>query len=119
MKRYLVTLTEEAQAKVREVIAKRHHKAAIVKRAYVLLSLDENRSGGRLTDDESRQPYHVGQRLIERLRQRFVLASFAAARHAYQQTRVKEKTFDGRVEAQWIALRCATAPCGYQKWSLR
>jgi hypothetical protein len=119
MKRYLVTLTEEEQAKLREVIAKRNHKAEIVKRAYVLLSLDENRSDGRLTDDEIRQQYHVGQRLIERLRQRFVLESFEAALHGHKQTRYKEKTFDGRVEAQLIALRCSNAPDGSQKWSLR
>jgi hypothetical protein len=119
MKRYLVTLTEEEQAKLREVIAKRNHKAEIVKRAYVLLSLDENRSDGRLTDDEIRRQYHVGQRLIERVRQRFVLESFAVALHGHKQTRYKEKTFDGRVEAQLIALRCSNAPDGYQKWSLR
>ena len=119
MKRYLVTLTEEEQAKLREVIAKRNHKAEIVKRAYVLLSLDENRPGGRLTDDDIRQQYHVGQRLLERLRQRFVLESFEAALHGHKQTRFKEKTFDGRVEAQLIALRCSNAPDGYQKWSLR
>jgi hypothetical protein len=114
-----VTLTEEEQAKLREVIAKRNHKAEIVKRAYVLLSLDENRSDGRLTDDETRQQYHVGQRLIERLRQRFVLESFEVALHGHKQTRFKEKTFDGRVEAQLIALRCSQAPDGYQKCSLR
>lgn len=119
MKRYRVTLTEEEQTKLREVIAKRNHKAEMVKRAYVLLSLDENRPGGRLADDEIRQQYQVGQRLIERLRQRFVLESFAVALHGHQQTRFKEKTLDGRVEAQLIALRCSQAPDGYQKWSLR
>jgi Homeodomain-like domain len=119
MKRYLVTLTLKEQAKLREIIAKRSNKAEIVKRAYVLLSLDENRPGGRLSDDEIRQQYHVGQRLIERLRQRLVLASFDVALHGHKQTRFKEKTFDGRVEAQLIALRCSQAPDGYQKWSLR
>lgn len=119
MKRYLVTLTEEEQAKLREVIAKRNHKAEIVKRAYVLLSLDENRVGGRLADDDIRQQYQVGQRLIERLRQRFVLERFETALHGHKQVRFKEKTFDGRVEAHLIALRCSQAPDGYQKWSLR
>lgn len=119
MNRYLVTLTGEEQEKLREIIAKRSSKADIVKRAYVLLSLDENRVGGRLSDDEIRQQYQVGQRLIERLRQRFVQESFEVALHGHQQTRYKEKTFDGRVEAHLIALRCASAPDGYQRWSLR
>jgi Homeodomain-like domain len=119
MKRYLVTLTGEEQEKLREIIAKRSSKAEIVKRAYVLLSLDENRPGGRLSDEAIRQQYQVGQRLIERLRQRFVQESFAVALHGQKQLRFKEKTFDGRVEAQLIALRCSQAPDGYQKWSLR
>ncbi len=114
-----MTLTEEEQVNLREVMAKRNHKAEIVKRANVLLSLDENRAGGRLADDEVRQQYHVGQRLIERLRQRFVLASFDVALHGYKQVRFKEKTLDGRVEAQLIALRCSQASRGYQQWSLR
>ena len=119
MKRYLVTLTAEEQTKLRELMAKRNGKADIVKRAYVLLSLDENRPGGRLGDEAIRQQYQVGQRLIERLRQRFVAESFAVALHGKPQTRFKTKTLDGRVEAHLIALRCSTAPAGYQKWSLR
>ena len=119
MKRYLVTLTAEEQTKLREIIAKRNGHAEIVKRAYVLLSLDENRPGGRVPDEAIRHQYHVGQRLIERLRQRFVEESFELALHGRKQTRFKAKTFDGRVEAQLIALRCSNAPAGYQHWSLR
>lgn len=119
MKRYIVTLTTEEQEKLREIIAKRSSKAEIVKRAFVFLSLDENRIGGRLSDEEIRTHYQVGQRMIERLRQRFVEESFLIALNGKKQTRFKEKTFDGRVEAKLIALRCSDAPVGYQKWSLR
>jgi transposase len=119
MKRYIVTLTREEQEKLREIIAKRSSKAEIVKRAFVLLSLDENSILGRKSDEEIRERYQVGQRLIERLRQRFVEESFDIAVHGKKQTRFKEKTFDGRVEAKLIMLRCSDVPDGYQKWSLR
>ncbi len=119
MKRYIVTLTTPEQEQLREIIAKRSSKAEIVKRAFVLLNLDENREGGRLSDEQIRDNYKVGQRLIERLRSRFVLESFETALHGKKQTRFKEKTFDGRIEAQVIALRCSDTPAGYQKWSLR
>lgn len=119
MKRFIVTLTTTEQEQLREIIAKRSSRAEIVKRAFVLLSLDENRAGGRLSDEHIRDNYKVGQRLLERLRSRFVLESFEVALHGKKQTRFKEKTFDGRVEAQLIALRCSTAPDGYQQWSLR
>jgi hypothetical protein len=57
--------------------------------------------------------------MIERLRQRFVEESFELALHGKKQTRFKAKTFDGRVEAQLIALRCSAPPAGQQHWSLR
>lgn len=119
MKRFIVTLTKQEQETLREIIAKRSNKAEIVKRAFVLLSLDENKLGGRLSDAEIKERYQVGQRLIERLRQRFVEESFEIALHGKQQTRFKEKIFDGRTEAKLIALRCSEAPAGYRKWSLR
>ena len=119
MKRYIVTLTTTEQEQLRAIIARRSSTSEIVKRAFVLLNLDENRAGGRLSDEQIRDHYKVGQRLIERLRSRFVLESFETALQAKKQTRFKEKTFDGRIEAQLIALRCSDAPDGYQKWSLR
>ena len=119
MKRYIVTLTAEEQTQLRALIAKRNGKAEIVKRAFVLLSLDENRPGGRLPDEAIRQQYQVGQRMMERVRQRFVEEGFDLALHGRKQTQFKAKTFDGRVEAQLIALRCSDAPAGYQQWSLR
>jgi hypothetical protein len=118
MKRYIVTLTSEEQASLRTIIDKRSSKSQIVKRAFVLLSLDENRTGGRLSDEEIRERYRVGQRMIEQLRQRFVMDSFEIALNAKKRTKFKEKTFDGRVEAKLVALRCSDAPDGRQKWSL-
>jgi len=119
MKRYIVTLTSEEQESLRTIIDKRSSKSQIVKRAFVLLSLDENRTGGRLSDEEIRERYRVGQRMIEQLRQRFVMDSFEIALNGKKRTKFKEKTFDGRVEAKLVALRCSDAPDGRQKWSLR
>lgn len=119
MKRYIVTLTSEEQEQLRAIIDKRSSKSPIVKRAFVLLSLDENRIGGRLSDEEIRERYLVGQRMIEQLRQRFVMDSFEIALNGKKQIKFKEKTFDGRVEARLVALRCSDAPDGRQKWSLR
>jgi hypothetical protein len=59
------------------LIAKRDSKSEIVKRAYVLLSLDENRPGGRLSDESIRHQYHVGQRMIERVLRKSCIESFA------------------------------------------
>ncbi len=119
MKRYIVTLTSQEQESLRTIIDKRSSKSQIVKRAFVLLSLDENRISGRLSDEEIRERYLVGQRMIEQLRQRFVMDSFEIALNGKKRTKFKEKTFDGRVEAKLVVLRCSDAPDGRQKWSLR
>ncbi len=119
MKRYIVTLTSEEQEHLRAIIDKRSSQSEIVKRAFVLLSLDENRIGGRLSDEKIRERYRVGQRMIEQLRQRFVMERFEIALNGKKRTKFKEKTFDGRVEAKLVALRCSDAPDGRQKWSLR
>jgi transposase len=119
MRKYIVTLTREEQARLREIIAKRSSKSVIVKRAFVLLGLDENNPTGRRSDEQIRAAYQVGQRTIERLRQRFVEDGFELALNGKKQTKFKEKTFDGRVEAKLIVLRCSEVPEGYQKWSLR
>lgn len=119
MNKYIVTLTADEKEQLRHIIATRSSKAVAVKRAFVLLSVDAKAPIPRLSDEQIRWRYHVAQRTIERLRQRFVEDGFAIALHGKPQTRFKEKTFDGRVEARLLALRCSDAPPGYQKWSLR
>jgi hypothetical protein len=118
-RKYFVTLTPEEQDTLRILIDKRSAKALEVKRAYVLLALDENRAGGRLPDKEIRARYRVAQRSIERARERFVEESLERALSGKVRTQFKEKSFDGRVEAELIALRCQSPPEGAQQWTLR
>jgi transposase len=118
-RKYFVTLTKQEQTQLREIISKRSSKSVIVKRAYVLLALDENNPSGRKSDEEIRSSYQVAQRTIERLRQRFVEDGFEIALNGKKQTCFKEKSFDGRVEAELVTLRCSDAPDGYEHWTLR
>ena len=119
MGKYIVTLESQEQEQLREVIAKRSSKSEIVKRAYILLSLDENGEIEKKSDEEIRRDYRVGQRTIERLRKRFVEEGFEVALKGKPQTKFRDKKIDGRVEARLVALRCSETPAGYQKWSFR
>lgn len=119
MGKYIVTLEKAEQEKLREIIAKRSSKSEIVKRAFVLLNLDENAEAAKKSDEEIRRDYQIGQRTIERLRKRLVEDGFSTALNGKPQTKFREKKLDGRVEAQLIALRCAETADGNQKWSLR
>lgn len=119
MGKYIVTLEIEEQEKLREIIAKRSSKSETVKRAFILLSLDESGEAAKKSDEEIRADYRVGQRTIERLRKRLVEEGFEIALNGKPQQKFREKKIDGRVEAKLVALRCSETPEGNQKWSLR
>lgn len=118
-KRYHVTLTKEERETLERLLASRKSQSVFVRRAYILLALDENQETGRLTDEEIRTRYRVGQRSIERTRQRFIEEGFQIAVQGKKRSVFKQKIFDGRVEASLIAMRCQSPPKGVQAWTLR
>jgi hypothetical protein len=106
-KRYRVNLNEVERETLKKLLASRKSQSVFVKRAYILLALDENQEAGRLSDEEIRTRYRVGQRSIERTRQRFIEEGFQIAAEGKKRSIFKEKKFDGRVEASLIAMRVA------------
>jgi hypothetical protein len=118
-RKYYVHLSDDERTTLENLLANRKSQSVFVKRAYTLLALDENQALGRLSDEEIRTRYHVGQRSIERARQRFIEDGFAISVYGQKRRVCQDKLFDGRVEAQLIALRCQTPPAGTQAWSLR
>jgi transposase len=116
IKKYIVSLSEKEQQELRTLISRRNAKAPAVKRAYVLLSADEN--GDNLTDSEIAHRYSVTTRTVEGLRKRFVEEGFEQVVYGKKRTVFKEKIFDGRVEAHLIALRCSDPPKGHSGWTL-
>ena len=118
-KRYRVHLINDERETLKKLLASRKSQSVFVKRAYILLALDEKQASGRLSDEEIRIRYQVGQRSIERTRQRFIEEGFQIAVEGKKRTVFKEKKFDGRVEAELIAMRCQSPPEGVQSWTLR
>ena len=118
-KRYHVHLKNEERETLEKLLANRKSQSVFVKRAYILLALDENQASGRLSDEEICARYRVGQRSLERARQRFIEEGFEIAVFGKKREKFKDKIFDGRVEAELIALRCQASPAGTQRWTLR
>ncbi len=100
-KKYRVTLSEQEQTQLKNIIGKRSAKSVQVKRSYILLAADENGAG--LADEQISRQYQVGVRTIERLRERFVGAGLAAALQGKKRQLGKQKAFDGRIEAHLVA----------------
>jgi len=115
MGKYIVTLDKEEQEKLKEVIAKRSSKSEIVKRAFVLLNLDENGADQKKSDEQIRLDYKVGQRTIERLRKRFVEDGFETALKGKPQMKFRERKIDGRVARQTDCAALFGRVCGQSK----
>ena len=116
-KKYIVSLTKEERQQLQAIISKRNEKAPVVKRAYVLLAADVE--GADLPDEEIARRYQVTVRSIEGLRRRLVEEGFSQVVYGKKRTLFKGKTFDGRVGAHLIALRCSDPPKGHSSWTLQ
>lgn len=109
-------MTQEERDQLESFIRNRCSTARVVKKAYILLSADEN--GPNLTDKRINEVYKSGIRTIERLRERFVEEGFEAALFGKPGERKVRVKFDGRVEGQLLSLRCSDPPLGSNKWTL-
>lgn len=109
-------MTQEERDRLDSFIRNRCSTARVVKKAYILLSADEN--GPNLTDMKIKELYKCGIRTIERLRERFVEDGFEAALFGKPRAREVKVKFDGRVEGHLLSLRCSDPPLGSNKWTL-
>ncbi|MBE9217219.1 helix-turn-helix domain-containing protein [Plectonema cf. radiosum LEGE 06105] len=114
---YRVHLSAAERAHLQELIGKRSEKSLQVKRAYILLAADEH-GDKQWKDAQISEAYGIGKRTVERLRQRFVEEGLEVALQGKHREVVREKVFDGEVEAKLIALRCSGPPSGYARWTL-
>ena len=118
MKKYIVRLTEEERETCRETVRKLRGGHEKVRRAQMLLQADAD--GPKWTDRRIAEVYGCRTKTVENIRQRFVLAGFAAVLERKRAASPPvPKLLDGKQEAQVIALRLGAPPPGYAHWSLR
>lgn len=112
-KKYIVDLSEEERARLRELISKGKPGARKMKRAQILLKANEG-----LKDDEIVSALNTSRSTVERTRKRFVEGSVQKAINDDPRPG-KRRKLDGRGEAHLIALACSEAPEGHARWTLR
>ena len=115
---YHVDLSKAEQKDLTEVISKRAVNSEIVKRAYILLAADRH-GEKRWNDAQIASTYHVTQRTIERIRERFVMDGVQTVLKGKPREYNGARVFDGEVEAKLIALRCSDPGEGHSRWTLR
>jgi hypothetical protein len=117
-KKYIVKLTSTEREKLQGLI-KKGKNGTKMKRAYVLLAADTSHDGLAMNDQHIHETYGVSIRMIERLRERFVMEGFEIALHGKPSNQVRERKIDGDVEAHLIALTRSEVPAGHDKWTFR
>jgi transposase len=118
-KKYIVTLTDEERAQLRQMISGGTAPARNLARARILLKAD---SGGGRTgwgDEAIARALEVGKATVARVRERFVEEGFEAALTTKRSGRHYPRAIDGEAEAHLIALACGAPPEGRARWTLR
>jgi hypothetical protein len=117
-KKYIVELTDDERAALREVVKKLKGSSQKVKRANILLKADA--AGPGWTDARIAEALDCRTKTVENVRQRFVEHGFDIALNGKKrETPPTQKLLDGEQEAKIIAMRLGQPPRGYGKWTLR
>jgi hypothetical protein len=115
---YHVDLRTEEEDQLMAIVKKRISTSEATKRSNILLA--SNRLGDKhWTDSQISETYLVSTRTIERLRERFVMEGLKVALEGKPRLNLDKIKFDGRVEAQLLALRCTEPESGESGWALR
>lgn len=115
-KTFLVRLTTDQVAELKEVIKKQAGSHEMIRRANILLAA--NVEGLNWTDQRIAEAYHCTRQTVESVRKRFVENGFEATLRARKRVG-RPKKLSGRQEAEVIALRLTEPPEGYSNWTLR
>lgn len=113
-KRYIVNLTEDERAALKDLAVRQRVSALKRQRAMILLKADDD-----LTDEEIAEDLEIGRATVERVRRRCVERGIAGALDRKAQERPScPRKFDGASEAKLVQIACSTPPEGRAHWTL-
>ena len=115
---YKVTLNDAERDLLRSMLASGKAAARKLNHARLLLFADEAVDGLRCTDQEIAATLGLGQRTVERVRQRFVEEGLESALVPRPRPRGAYKV-DQSEQAQIIAIAKSNPPPGRKRWTLR
>lgn len=113
LKKYVVKLTEEERAELEALTRKGTASARRLKRALVLLAVDDGDK-----DEEAASKARVHVTTVEQIRKRCVEEGLEAALSERPRPG-KAPLLDGRQEAYLIALACSEPPSGRAEWTMK
>lgn len=107
-----VHLSPQERKKLLAVVSKGRNKAAVIRRAHILLKTDEGK-----TDTEISQALYVSEQTVRRVRIRYCEEGLQSAIDDKPHPQPELK-LDEEKEAYLIALACSKPPAGRKRWTL-
>jgi transposase len=89
-----------------------------VVRAKILLLADAD-GPDACTDEEAAEQLGTSRMTVQRVRQQFAAEGLDATLHRKKPAGRQYRKFDGKQEAQLIALACSKAPEGQARWTMK
>ncbi len=117
MPRYHVTLTDEEQTELKELVQK-GGKGYRIKHAQILLELDERAENDTWTYDRIGDAYNASRSTIAGVAKRFVMEGMEAALGRKKQEN-RHRKVTGEVEAQLTLIACSDVPEGKDHWTMQ
>jgi transposase len=118
-KKYKVYLSQEQRSELEGITKRGKHSAETIKRANILLNLDEN-NGPVLKQEEIARQLCVTTATIYKVSRQFAEEGLHATIHRkVRETPPVQSKITGDVEAKIIALACSEPPKGRSRWTLR
>ena len=119
-KKYVVRLSAGERERLETMVHKGKISAGHRRRAQILLKADVSEAGEGYSDSRIIEALNTNTTVIYNVRKQLVEEGFEAVftRKRREKPPV-DRIFDGKKEAQLIALTCSPPPEGYARWSLR
>jgi len=113
-KGYEVKLSESERNHLKKLTSSGEDKARKLRRAHILLKVDEGWSY-----EEISQALSVGCETVSRVCEQYATQGLERSLNRQSPCRVYEQKADGQIEAHLVALVCGSPPEGYARWTLR
>jgi transposase len=112
MKKHEVTLLPNEKKKLKAIVSSGQNKAAVIRRAHILLKTDEGK-----TDAEISDILYVSKQTIRRTRLRYVTEGLQVALEDRPHPKPAPKLNEEQ-EAHLVAVTCSSPPAGHARWTL-
>ena len=119
-KKFVVKLSGEERSRLSELISKGKAKAKTILKARILLKADQGDAAEGWADEEICRALDTNETMVARVREKLVTEGLdGVLTRKKRDTPPIEPIFDGKRQAQLIALACSKPPAGRARWTIR